>query len=188
MGNSSGVTGAAATNGVAMVDFSESDLDMAVAMLQVQTQRVKNMDVALKLQMTEMQGNNVKTADYNSLLGTLRALKNCEREAKKGDNASDSSKTNGKIIPTDGNAADFRQTAQAQCKKLGIEFKCDNPGQLEVMIQDVKSAIDGFGNTQQMDMIRLQNLMSRRNESFDTMTNLLKKIQDQKDRVVSHLA
>lgn len=171
------------------INSDESDFSLAVAMLEVQTQRAKNIDVSLKMQMQDMQSTNGKTADYNSLLSTLRALNNCAREPKKEDSGvTDSSKTNGKIIPNVGDAATLRATAEAQCKKLGIELKSGNPGELEVMIQGIKSSIDGFGNTQQMDMIRLQNLMSKRNECFDTMTNTLKKVQDQNDRIIAHLS
>ena len=68
----------------------------------------------------------------------------------------------------------------------------DNPaaatkGDLDAAIQTVKSQIDSLSNTQQMDMLRLQSLSNKRNEAFETMTNFIKKMQDNRSSIVGNM-
>lgn len=51
----------------------------------------------------------------------------------------------------------------------------------------VKAKTDAAASTQQMDMLRMQSLNSKRNEAFDTMTNLLKKFQDVRSSIVGNM-
>lgn len=43
------------------------------------------------------------------------------------------------------------------------------------------------GNSQQMDMLRLQSLGNKRNESFDLMTNFVKKMQDSRSSIIGNM-
>lgn len=43
------------------------------------------------------------------------------------------------------------------------------------------------GNSQQMDMLRLQSLGNKRNETFDTMTNFIKKMQDSRSSIIGNM-
>jgi len=58
---------------------------------------------------------------------------------------------------------------------------------IEVMTTMVKSQIDSMSSSSQMDMVRLQSLNNKRSEAFDTMTNSLKKQQDNKSSIVGNL-
>ena len=60
-------------------------------------------------------------------------------------------------------------------------------GDLDAAIQTVKSQIDSLSNTQQMDMLRLQSLSNKRNEAFETMTNFIKKMQDNRSSIVGNM-
>lgn len=57
---------------------------------------------------------------------------------------------------------------------------------IEVMTTMVKSQIDSMSSSSQMDMVRLQSLNNKRSEAFDTMTNSLKKQQDNKSSIVGN--
>ena len=57
----------------------------------------------------------------------------------------------------------------------------------ERTVADNKTAVDALGNTQQMDMLRLQSLTGKRNEAFDVMTNFIKKMQDSRSSIVSNM-
>lgn len=54
-------------------------------------------------------------------------------------------------------------------------------------IADAKTALDALGNTQQMEMLRLQSLTGKRNEAFDVMTNFLKKMQDSRSSIIGNM-
>lgn len=54
----------------------------------------------------------------------------------------------------------------------------------EQLFAGVGAEIDGMSNSQQMDMLRLQSLMDKRNEASHTMENWIKLIKDQRSRIV----
>jgi len=53
-------------------------------------------------------------------------------------------------------------------------------------ITSIKGQIDSVSNTQQMDMLRLQGLMSKRNEATDLMTNTMKSSSDHRSNIISN--
>ncbi|MBF5005595.1 hypothetical protein [Diaphorobacter caeni] len=173
------------------IDTKTADIDFIMTVLETQTRRTKHLDTAVSAQMREMKMNNTKTASTNALLSELRGLNNCVRKHDKGKDGGmdDKNKTDGKVIPpNDPTAKEFKAKINVLCRELNISFTDKNPGELEVMIQNIKSSLDGLSNDQQMHMTRLQNLMSKRNECFDSMTNTLRKIQEQKDRMIAHIS
>lgn len=58
---------------------------------------------------------------------------------------------------------------------------------IEKSLTQIKSRLDSESNTQQMDMLRLQQLSNKRNESFDIMTNFIKKMQDNRSAIIGNL-
>jgi len=42
-------------------------------------------------------------------------------------------------------------------------------------------------NSQQMDMLRMQSMNSKRNEAFDAMTNFVKKMQDSRSSILGNM-
>jgi TolA-binding protein len=57
----------------------------------------------------------------------------------------------------------------------------------EVDITSIKGQIDAVGNSQQMEMLRLQGLTNKRNEAFDLMTNFMKKQSDSKSSIIGNM-
>jgi hypothetical protein len=55
---------------------------------------------------------------------------------------------------------------------------------LDVQINALRAQIDALGNTQQMDMLRLQSLSNKRNEAFEIMTNFMKKFADSRSGII----
>ena len=54
-------------------------------------------------------------------------------------------------------------------------------------VGDLKTAIDSLNSDSQIDMIRTQGLVNKRNEAFDTLTNLLGKFQKTIDGIVGNM-
>lgn len=54
-------------------------------------------------------------------------------------------------------------------------------------MQNIKGQIDALSNSQQMDMLRLQSLSNKRNEAFETMTNFIKKMQDNRNSIIGNM-
>ena len=59
--------------------------------------------------------------------------------------------------------------------------------ELDGQLQTVQNQINTLSNSQQMDMLRMQSMNSKRNEAFDAMTNFLKKIQDSRSSIIGNI-
>ena len=60
-------------------------------------------------------------------------------------------------------------------------------GQIDAAITKVKGMIDAAGNSQQMDMLRLQSMSNKRNEAFYVMTNFVKKMQESRSSIIGNM-
>ncbi|BBI31193.1 hypothetical protein KCTCHS21_05920 [Cohnella abietis] len=60
-------------------------------------------------------------------------------------------------------------------------------GELENLLLHIKSQIDSASNIQQIDLLRLQNLSNKRNEAFELMTNVIKKMQDSRNSIIGNM-
>ncbi|SHN85603.1 hypothetical protein SAMN04487896_5927 [Paenibacillus sp. ov031] len=110
-----------------------SSMDIETALMMVQQERTKLLDIQLQAQIQEVQNRNQAIAELNVQLQA--AIQN-------GD------------------------TAQ---------------------VQKLKNQIDAMGNSLQMDMLRLQSLSNKRNETFDVMTNFIKKMQDSRSSIIGNM-
>lgn len=59
--------------------------------------------------------------------------------------------------------------------------------EFDSLIQNITSRIDSLNSSQQLEMLRLQSLTNKRNEAFDVMTNVVKKMQDSRSSIVGNL-
>lgn len=62
-----------------------------------------------------------------------------------------------------------------------------NGSQVDAVINNVKSSIDTVNSQSQMDMVRLQGLMDKRNQAFDMLTNSLSKFSKSMDGVIGNM-
>lgn len=62
-----------------------------------------------------------------------------------------------------------------------------NQGEFDQLINNITSRIDSLNSSQQLDMLRLQSLTNKRNESFDVMTNFIKKLQDNRSSIIGNM-
>jgi hypothetical protein len=58
---------------------------------------------------------------------------------------------------------------------------------VEGRVNILKGQLDALGNSQQMDMLRLQSLSNKRNEAFDVMSNFIKKMADNRASIIGNM-
>jgi len=51
----------------------------------------------------------------------------------------------------------------------------------------LKGRIDSLNSSSQMDMIRMQSLMNKRNQAFELMTNVLSKFSKNRDAIIGNM-
>lgn len=79
------------------------------------------------------------------------------------------------------------QRAEYQNKDAAIADLKKQKTDLSTEIDNLKTSIDSEGNSQQMEMLRLQSLSNKRNEAFDMMSNFIKKMQDSRSAIISNM-
>ncbi len=79
------------------------------------------------------------------------------------------------------------QATKDTLSKFGIGVGDYSKADVEGIIQNLKTMIDGRNNEAQLDMSRLQQLVDRRDESYSTATNLMTAISDTRANLIRNL-
>lgn len=181
------------------VSLDISGMDLETALLAVQTQRVQLLDQQLQAQLVEVQKRNEQISKLHDLQSALNEAKSHFKNDADGEDKLRNVKINGKkyeykkdgkVHYNDSHIKIIRDINNA-LKTAGYDdsVSIDNLtfGSITKRIQDVKNAIDAQGNSQQMDMLRLQGMSGKRNEAFDVMTNFIKKMQDSRSAIIANM-
>ncbi|WP_159910922.1 hypothetical protein [Pantoea sp. 18069] len=75
-------------------------------------------------------------------------------------------------------AGNMLENLKNSARQANMEVDINNKGDLNTLVENIKSLIDSLSNSQQMDMLRLQNYSNKYNETFETRTNMIKKEHD----------
>jgi ABC-type branched-subunit amino acid transport system substrate-binding protein len=163
-------------------------MDIEAALMMVQSERTKLLDAQLLAQIQAVQNRNDQVARLNAVLSVLNQLLSpFPQEAKATETAT--------RFPGPPNALGANWTALAAAVKdagitdLGLPGSVDGltRSDLDAAIVKVKGMIDAAGNSQQMDMLRLQSMSNKRNEAFDVMTNFVKKMQESRSSIIGNM-
>ena len=195
-------SGVGGTTSISMQNIQSMDIETALMM--VQSERTKLLDAQLATQIQEVQNRNEQVAKLNTVLNSLNsyasAIKGTDAGSKPDGWSRDQeldvevplnhairdagitdlgfTPRTGQLsaLDADGNALPRGQTAlvTSSANISGSTTK----GEIDAAITKVKGMIDAAGNSQQMDMLRLQSMSNKRNEAFDVMTNFVKKMQE----------
>ncbi len=180
----------------ASIDFSSMNPDDA--MLLVQADRVRLCEAELNAQIKTIQAKNEQMRKLNQIQAVLAEIKSKFSDTKpdaefiKIPGVSDWLNKQGGL--------DRMREAAAFWQEAGLDpsygAKLSAPlwdktdfryKDLEVMSTAVKGSIDSLSSSTQMDMVRMQSLNNKRSEAFETMTNMMKKAQDNKSSIVGNM-
>ncbi|MEY2354665.1 hypothetical protein [Lysinibacillus capsici] len=82
------------------------------------------------------------------------------------------------------------QSQRAQLLENQLKDQLEDVQQRNQQLADLNAQqgqMDALINSQQMDMLRLQSMNSKRNEAFDVMTNFVKKMQDSRSSIIGNM-
>ena len=82
------------------------------------------------------------------------------------------------------------QSQRAQLLENQLKDQLEDVQQRNQQLADLNAQqgqMDALSNSQQMDMLRLQSMNSKRNEAFDVMTNFAKKMQDSRSSIIGNI-
>ncbi|GAA4840505.1 hypothetical protein GCM10023310_18020 [Paenibacillus vulneris] len=145
-----------------------SNPDLETVLLQVQTDKSKQLDEQMKAQMELIQKVNNEIAKLNESLSKLKS----SRPQKSGDSVT------------------LDADLQKKLTENGISVPSSNKwtqADVDRALESLRSKIDSLNSAQQMDMLRLQSLTNKRNEAFDAMSNFIKKMAEQRGNIVGNM-
>ncbi|MBC05423.1 hypothetical protein [Thalassospira sp.] len=202
------VTGVSGNN-VNGVEGIKPGMGMEEMMMLVQAERASNLESQMADQIKEIQSRNEQVRQLNDLLSSLRAVRpsgdNPDKWADLGANKSQAREIVRQLaeqgvkidlqLPGDGSMDDLRGLPNVNVTS-SADGRINEPGTgkfdaqqktIDTWINDIKGKIDGLNSTGQLDMIRMQSLMNKRNQAFDTLSNTLQKIQKSLDAIVGNM-
>jgi hypothetical protein len=154
-------------------------LNIPELILAIQVERGQILDNQIKDQMEEMQKRNATLRELNAAMSALRGA----RPDGKPDTKKDIS--NVTFTGADGTP----KNAVSYLQGLGVNVSGGDISQTkwDDNIANIKTAVDSINNQSQMDMVRLQGLMDKRNQAFDMMTNTISKSGKSLDGIIGNM-
>ncbi|CUJ31022.1 Uncharacterised protein [Achromobacter xylosoxidans] len=202
----SGINANSGIGGVSLQNLQSMDLE--TALMAVQQERTRLLDTQLQSQIQEVQNRNDMIAKLNTVLS---ALNSAAAQFKSGASATDTipdwNNDKVKAIEIPLNDA-IKAAGLGDLGFTARQGRISNPsdsmgtvlpaatnimqggttkGEIDGAINKVKGMIDSAGNSQQMDMLRLQSMTNKRNEAFDVMTNFVKKMQESRSSIIGNM-
>ncbi|MCX5769437.1 MAG: hypothetical protein NTZ09_04075 [Candidatus Hydrogenedentes bacterium] len=181
-----GIGSITTSGGMFIVDGQAMDLGQL--MMQINIDRTEIIDTQLADQMADAQEKNAQLRALNELMAQCRQFKANESNAND-DNAGGAAFT----LPG------YEDKGAMQINEWFAEFGMTetdvNPGdskeeweaEWDANIQTIKGAIDSLNSDSQLAMVRLQSLMNKRNQSYETVSDVLQKDQKTRDTIVGNL-
>ena len=182
--------------------------DIQTLIQMIQGERVRLLDEQLVEQVKTVQSRNEQMANLNNVLSELNAASARFTKTDAGAKLKDTPDwgkaerhvTNGNMDTQGINVRDRIGMALGKAgldsqNLLGATFEATErggtgdignvtKGQLDAAITKIKGLIDAESNNQQMDMLRLQSLSNKKNESIEILTSTQKKQADAVSNII----
>lgn len=158
--------------------------DLETVMLSLCFNRTSALDKVIQGQVKDMQARNSKIQEMNKILQDLRAHAGND---KAGARAKLSPETI-KFLNDNNMIAHNQQHLDLNVYHTGgneIEIKKD--GAFGSLIENMKTQIDNVSSNSQLDMIKLQGLINKRNQSTEMMSNMVQKFSSLMDKIVGNM-
>lgn len=176
-----------------LVDGQSFDLSTLMMMLNID--RTQLIDKQIADQMSAVKGRNDKLRQLNDLMSFMRtakaegrdddgALNTWTKDGKnKGSGTLQIQGTDGVARTIDGWMDHFGLT------KTDVQWDADDKkrdSQWDANIESVKGFVDSLNSDSQLDMIRLQSLIDKRNQAFELTSNQLSAEKKVKDTIIGN--
>ena len=160
--------------------LTRANMNIPELIMAIQMERANILEQQVMDQMEDMQKRNEWLREANAALAQLRVAR---------PNGTDEVKGYGSFTDANGNSKSVKEWMDQN----GVQIEntgSDSQGkqfEFDAAIQNLKASIDTANTNSQMDMVRLQGLMDKRNQTFDLMTNTLSKTGKSMDGVVGNM-
>lgn len=149
-------------------------VDLQTLLMTLQMERAENLEKQLTDQANQMKQINDQLKLANQMMADARSLKITAGNASN------------KVSTMPNSMASFYNDNGIKYDMTGND-KLHNKDEWEVNIQNLKGYMDGLNSDSQMEMILLQSLMNKRNQSYEMMTQTLQKLSGVTDKIIGNI-
>jgi hypothetical protein len=199
-----GQVSGASTSFLADLDPTASG-DLETVILALAMERSETLDKVIQGQIKDMQDRNAKIRELQEALQDLR--NNSPSKDKKGHAFGQLKPETVNLLKEYGWIKDGTRTERYGPFKLQkrevpiytgsfiytdnkdepLTFKLSGDGKLQQLFEHFKMEIDKQSSNSQLDMIKLQGLINKRNQSIEMMTNMLQKFHSLMEKIVGNM-
>lgn len=158
-----------------------ADMDIETMLMLVQTQRANLLDTQLRDQLEEVNRRNQMLSESNIAIENLRRIEMQIHDSIQ----------QGKPVFFDNLKEKLKYLDESVLKYFeNLDGTIPTPqdiNYISTLVDDQKIIINSLSNSQQMDMLRLQELSNKRNEAFEVMTNYVKKMRGNRSSIISNM-
>lgn len=147
----------------ATASSTQAIFDLEAALMSAQLQRVGTLESQLRTQLESIAVANHRVSELNNALAAVNAALAASEDT-------------------------FNPGARAALTSYDIGVPQPvTVAELRTIAVRIKDEVDTTTNTQQMDMLRLQSLTDKRNESYELVSALMKKVRDNNSAILRNL-
>ena len=193
---SSGTAGAAGAGGVQASQITQAGAsgDLMTMFMLLAEQRTNIMDSVIQGMSKDMADRNEQINQLNEAMMILRNKRPGGKADKEGTIKYDNDMKKAYAILNGGTAPDGTKYPGMGVPPPGSvkwdgdknEYKA-TPGNWDKWIENVKTKIDTLSSSSQMDMIKLQGMINKRNQTIEMASNIMQKISKALDGVIANL-
>jgi hypothetical protein len=169
--------GTSFSSSVGVANALGGQMNIPELLMAIQIERANILDGQIRDQMEDMQNRNEWLRDANAALQALRA--------KRPNNDTAVADSRGEFTNSKGE----KKMVATWLSENGIKIPEGERKQahFDTLISNLKGSIDTVNSQSQMDMVRLQGLMDKRNQAFDLITNSLSKFNKSLETVIGNM-
>jgi cell fate (sporulation/competence/biofilm development) regulator YmcA (YheA/YmcA/DUF963 family) len=172
-----------ATSNAGIYTMDNANMDIDTIMMTIGAERADGIEQQMVDQANAMKSRNTEISELNNVLAQVSAIQD-------NDTLFDA---NTATVMVDGKSMSvkdfFKQEGIPMLStdaKSGADWKWGKEEKAEA-VQVIKGKLDSLNSDSQMDMIRLQGLVNKRDQAFDMITNLMDKFSKTMDTIVGNM-
>jgi hypothetical protein len=169
------------TSSVSVANQFGENMNIPEMIMAIQIERATTLESQIKDQMGDMQKRNEWLKEANAALAALRTARPTSDK--------DPAVSYGSFTKADGTTMEVHDWMTDQ--GISIETrggdKAGLQSEFDAAISNLKSSIDTVNTTSQLDMVRLQGLLDKRNQAFDFLSNTLSKLGKSMDTPIGNM-
>lgn len=143
--------------------------------------RAVTLDFLVDARMEGMEGKNAEIADVNRFMQDIRA--NLPASDKQGESFQINAET-WQYIEAQGWGKDFKAEQNGGTVKLTIE---GGDKKVDGLLSNFRSKVDELSGNSQLEMIQLQGLINKRNQSYELLSTIMRQFTQSIDKAVNNI-